>query len=342
MQRNRETFIDSIKIYACILVVLGHFFQSMTLSQIIADHSLLQWFDTTIYYFHVPLFFVCSGYLYQKYTRTDTLSAWRNNIAKKASALLIPYFAFSLVTFLLKVVFSSSVNTEADGFLQTMFLEPLSPYWYLYTLFLIFLVTPAFRSKKTATVMLLVAFVLKALTFIGADCDIFAVSSVLQNEIWFVLGMCLSAFNLTDVLSTHKPYLTAGVLSVVFVAMSAVLTKNRIAHESISFVMGVIAVVATVVLFLKTQHLSAVQSFTRKFAKYTMPVFLMHTIFAAAIRALLLKLNITSATVHIVLGIVISFAGPIVAAVIMAKVKWLDFLLYPNKYIFKSRGKDNG
>lgn len=342
MQKNRETFIDSIKIYACVLVVLGHFFQSMTLSQIIGDNSVLSWFDTTIYYFHVPLFFVCSGYLYHKYTKIDSLHAWKNNAVKKASALLIPYFAFSLVTWLMKVLFSSSVNTQADGLFKTLFLQPFSPYWYLYTLFIIFLLTPALYSKKATLVTLVVALMLKVLTFTGVDIDVFAISSVLQNEIWFVLGMCLSAFKLTDTLASHKPYLTAGALSIVFVATSVVLSYKHIAHESISFIMGFVAVVATLVLFLKIQHISAVQKFTHKFSKYTMPVFLMHTIFAAALRALLLKLSITNATLHIVLGIAISFAGPVVAAVIMSKVRWLDALLYPNKYIFKSRGKDNG
>ena len=342
MQKNRETFIDSIKIYVCILVVLGHFFQSMTLSQIIWDNALLQWFDTTIYYFHVPLFFVCSGYLYHKYTKTDTLHAWKNNTLKKASVLLIPYFIFSLITWLMKVMFSSSVNTQADGLLETLFLQPLSPYWYLYTLFIIFLLTPALNSKKATLVTLTIALILKVLTFFVPDCSVFAISSVLQNEIWFVMGMCLSAFSLTDKLSSRRSLVTAGILSVVFVAVSVVLSQKHIAHKSVSFVMGFVAVVATVAMFIKIQHLSMVQKFTRKLAKYTMPVFLMHTIFAAAARALLLKLGIANATLHIVLGIVISFAGPIVAAVVMSKVKWLDFPLYPNKYIFNSRGKDNG
>lgn len=65
--RTREKWVDDVKVIACILVVLGHFFQSMTKANILPENNLYGWFNTTIYYFHVPLFFICSGYLYQKY-----------------------------------------------------------------------------------------------------------------------------------------------------------------------------------------------------------------------------------------------------------------------------------
>lgn len=95
---KREHWIDNIKIVACILVATGHFFQSMWQSGVLEKSVFLSWFDQTIYYFHVPLFFVCSGYLYQKYSTVRTFSAWKNSVMKKALVLGIPYFAFSLVT----------------------------------------------------------------------------------------------------------------------------------------------------------------------------------------------------------------------------------------------------
>ena len=41
------------------------------------------------------------------------------------------------------------------------------------------------------------------------------------------------------------------------------------------------------------------------------------------------------AVAHVVLGLGISFAGPIIAAWIMKKTKWMEFFLYPNKLIRK-------
>ena len=67
--RTREKWVDDVKVIACILVVVGHFFQSMVKASILPDSGLYEWFITTVYYFHVPLFFICSGYLYQKYSK---------------------------------------------------------------------------------------------------------------------------------------------------------------------------------------------------------------------------------------------------------------------------------
>ena len=53
--RTREKWVDDVKVIACILVVLGHFFQSMTNANILPENDLYKWFNTTIYYFHVPL-----------------------------------------------------------------------------------------------------------------------------------------------------------------------------------------------------------------------------------------------------------------------------------------------
>jgi len=73
-------------------------------------------------------------------------------------------------------------------------------------------------------------------------------------------------------------------------------------------------------------------------AKYTMPIFLMHTLFAAPLRSILLKVGITDAVVHVVLGLGISFVGPIIAAWIMKRTKWLEFFIYP-KIILKRNEK---
>jgi putative acyltransferase len=65
----------------------------------------------------------------------------------------------------------------------------------------------------------------------------------------------------------------------------------------------------------------------------SLPIFLMHTLFAAPTRAVLLKVGVTNAAAHVVLGLGISFVGPIVAAWVMKKTKYLEFFLYPNKVI---------
>ena len=165
--RTREKWVDDVKVIACILVVLGHFFQSMTKANILPENDLYGWFNTTIYYFHVPLFFICSGYLYQKYSKVNSVGSWCKNVTKKSLALGIPYATFTTATWVLKKVFSSSVNDQIGSLGDTLLLHPTAPYWYLYALFFIFLVTPTFSSVKSAAVGLIVALAAKVLILTG-------------------------------------------------------------------------------------------------------------------------------------------------------------------------------
>lgn len=165
--RTREKWVDDVKVIACILVVLGHFFQSMTKANILPANDLYKWFNTTIYYFHVPLFFMCSGYLYQKYSKVNDFRSWKKNVVKKVLALGVPYVTFTTATWVLKTVFSGSVNDQIGGLGDTLLLHPTAPYWYLYALFFIFLVTPTFTSRKVTVAVLLVATAAKGLILTG-------------------------------------------------------------------------------------------------------------------------------------------------------------------------------
>ena len=123
------------------------------------------------------------------------------------------------------------------------------------------------------------------------------------------------------------------ILGLLFIILSIVVYTAEISGSVISFTMGLLACVAIILM---------VADFEKKFgrgmdflAKYTMPIFLMHTLFAAPMRSILIKVGIENAVIHVVLGLGISFVGPIIAAWIMKKTKWLEFFLYPNKLIRK-------
>ena len=325
--RTREKWVDDVKVIACILVVLGHFFQSMTKANILPESDLYEWFNTTIYYFHVPLFFICSGYLYQKYSQVNSVGSWCKNVMKKALALGVPYVTFTTATWVLKKVFSSSVNDQIGGLGDTLFLHPTAPYWYLYALLFIFFITPTFSNAKAAAVGLIVALVAKVLILMGGGYSVYAVSAVLSNEIWFVLGMSICVFNV----QIRGKKLQGTVFGLLFFLLSVAVYMADIQNLVLSFELGLVACAAVILLIAGYERKSGkVMGFL---AKYTMPIFLLHTLFAAPLRSVLLKIGITNAEVHVVLGLGITFAGPIIAAWIMKKTKWLEFFLYPNKII---------
>ena len=121
------------------------------------------------------------------------------------------------------------------------------------------------------------------------------------------------------------------IIGILFFGLSVAVYMANIQNSAVSFALGLMACVAVILLVAGLEDKSGkVMSFL---AKYTMPIFLMHTLFAAPMRSVLLKIGVTNAVAHIGLGLGVSFAGPIVAAWIMKKTKWLEFFLYPNKYM---------
>ena len=126
------------------------------------------------------------------------------------------------------------------------------------------------------------------------------------------------------------------ICGLLFMILSVVVYKAEISGGVIPFIMGLLACVAVILMVVGVER-----RFGRGMdflAKYTMPIFLMHTLFAAPMRSVLLKLGllklgIGSSVIHVVLGLGISFVGPIIAAWIMKKTKWLEFFLYPNKFV---------
>ena len=88
-----------------------------------------------------------------------------------------------------------------------------------------------------------------------------------------------------------------------------------------------------VVIAAPTNYDSHTQHFDTSAVEAVIKLVMEYTLFAAPTRAVLLKVGVTNAAAHVVLGLGISFVGPIVAAWVMKKTKYLEFFLYPNKVI---------
>lgn len=127
--------------------------------------------------------------------------------------------------------------------------------------------------------------------------------------------------------------LQGTVIGLLFLGLSIAVYMANVQNLAVSFVLGLMACIAVILLVVAHEDKSG--KAIGFLAKYTMPIFLMHTLFAAPLRSVLLKIGITNAVVHVLLGLGISFTGPIAAAWIMKKTKWLEFFLYPNKFIAK-------
>ena len=137
---KRIEWIDLCKAIGIYLVVLGHFLPVGTPLKII------------IYSFHVPLFFILSGFLLK------TERGWVSQVFRRARLLLLPYFGFATVSLFYYVAFPINKMDIVTKFFfwkgETVWNEPL---WFLFTLFVVELIAytlfrclPIFTKNMTA------------------------------------------------------------------------------------------------------------------------------------------------------------------------------------------------
>ena len=97
-QIDRQGYIDVCKAIGIILVVLGH-----TYAIPVALYNV-------IYSFHMPLFFILAGMVYNK-EKNNKLGFLKYTV-KKAKQYLIPYFAFSFVNLLIQIAWRLLISKE--------------------------------------------------------------------------------------------------------------------------------------------------------------------------------------------------------------------------------------
>ena len=328
-------WVDCIKAFACVLVVVGHFFQSMTKSGIVPATKGLYVFDQVIYTFHVYLFFVCSGYLYQKTGKIDTFRAYICNVKKKLIVLGTPYLVFSGIAYMLKMLAESDVNDCLEhSFFGTLFWYPLSPYWFLYALFFCYTFAAPFRTKR-GWVMYTSVLLFAMRVFSKIEIGFPPISYYLKIGIYFLAGMGLVLIE--DVIRKNRRttgfmivLLLLGYVTWTWIAKDneAVMSYGRIAGWMI-----ILGLCVGGILVEQRCHISL--SWIRE---CFMPVYVMHTIFAAGVRIALMKAGIASAVIHVLFGLVISFAGPVVAYYMLKKTNY--GLVIFNPYKVKWREND--
>lgn len=120
MTKQRILWLDALKAFAILIVILGHCLQ------FIGEVGVLYKY---IYAFHMPLFMAISGYCSYK----PSISLY--NIKKRFFQLVIPFFTWPIVWFAIKMDFS-----DVPDYYMHLPLNPDTGLWFLYVLFLISLV----------------------------------------------------------------------------------------------------------------------------------------------------------------------------------------------------------
>jgi len=133
--KDRVIYIDRLKGYAILLVVVGHIIQLHT-----KDSTTNPLFEI-IYSFHMPFFFFLCGYIADKTTSIKFKTDYWLFIKKKSMSLLIPFFIWPLIInnyFLNNSYYSNFTDIVIKQ------LGPTPSLWFLITLYKIMIIFSIF------------------------------------------------------------------------------------------------------------------------------------------------------------------------------------------------------
>jgi fucose 4-O-acetylase-like acetyltransferase len=210
---ERFADINVLKGIGILLVIFGHIHES-------TGPVLWQQVRGIIYTFHMPLFFIVSGFLYSYGVRAKPLP-YKDYVKKIAPKFLIPFAAFSLIIMSYKlilqkytgVVLKDAVTRES---ITWQLLNPQSGFavllWFLYALFLIQLAYPIILKILKNPYLILAVFL--GLNYLNWP-QHFMINQFMRYMPFFVLG---------SIAYEARLHLSIGRrISLVFAALCAIL-----------------------------------------------------------------------------------------------------------------------
>ena len=315
LNKARISQIDTLRGMACILLVFYHTVgEGVTSGLKLPDEHWLQRINDAIGYLRMPLFAFISGYVYAYRPYKGQTADF---IKSKAQRLLVPVLTVGTLFALLQASIPGTNNQIGSWW--TLHIYPVAHFWFLQSLFLVFLVILLLeRSKALQTSgQVVLAFGVSALLYVLWEPP---------NQLGIQGAVYLMPFFLGGLASKRFEFDRARMVSIAAVALVGAGLYAALLHERGNF-----ADMATVVLGLSASFLMLQSRFdNRAFAylgSFSFAVYLLHVFFAAGSRMALTRMGVTDIYVLLAAGVFAGTAGPVVSAILIQRFQLLNFLV---------------
>ena len=181
--------IDILKGIAIIMVLLSHavIYFPINLHEVPVTKAIYDWVGTT----HMPLFFFVSGFCF---SYKSERGEYRQFIKKKIYRILIPFLVFNAIDIVPRTTLSFLVNRPKSLVESlTSILLHGGEYWFLYSLFMVFLFFPlidrVIRDRKGLQIATIIICVI--LKFVPGIPTVFLIKRTISYLLYFVIGYVL-------------------------------------------------------------------------------------------------------------------------------------------------------
>ncbi len=237
----KDTWIFNAEAPSTLLIAAWYIFGVYITLGIIPKNVFYEWGVHWVIPFLLGAFYLGAGYLYQRHQCVTSLKSSAAYLKREIIVLLTPFIAFLVFTLLATSVASlqpglveSGLATGEPGFtlpnlVHALFIHPVGPVGYFIILLGIYVITHTPQTKRGMWILFACALVAKMVAIVLTDLGVAAhapyyLLGIMDNWIWFALGIALCAFDAPKFL--RQPALAAGLTAAFFVLAALLLTFN--------------------------------------------------------------------------------------------------------------------
>lgn len=283
---------------------------------------------TIAYSFHMPLFFMISGFLFYM-----TRLQWYNTAGKKSlgygyilidklKRLGIPFIVFTIIAMFLKTAFAADMARASEisvgEFINAIIYPsngPLMELWFVAVLFWMFALTPLWKViLENNTLTVITSVILLILYFVPVDIKLLCMHKVADEAIWFFMGMIICKNNYIVYLQERR-YL--------FLLLGLILWVLGF-YVNISIVQIIGGIVTSTSLAFVLDCFVPKIFFT--FRNYTYQIFLIGIFAQILVKMLYRRVDMP----YLIAFIICTLAGlyvPVIVSKIVEKINWYPLLL---------------
>lgn len=307
--------VETLRGIAIILVVAGHVIGSTIEGGLqVANDSIWRYFYYSFEYLRLPLFTAISGYVYSlkpvniNYLKTFTL--------KKIRRLLFPLIFVGGLYYVVRNIIPGTNFTDPINEIWKIFILPYTLYWYLPSLFIIFVTVAMLDSfklmnNKNKWFIIMICSIglvyVEQTSIVQLSTNYFSFKGAMFLMPYFILGIGLNKFK--EIFSKSDIKLSLIYLIIGIILQQILWFTDITASPKIIITLSLIIGIPFIVIAF---NLNMNNKFLIKIAKYAYTIYLFHAFGTAGGRIILNAFNITNG----ILVFVISLSGAIILSII--------------------------
>lgn len=326
---KKNASIETLRGAAIILVVFGHMIGiEKTGGMKVSDDSIYRYLYYTLEYIRLPLFTVISGWVYANKPVSDFDTS--KFLKGKFRRLIIPMLVIGTLLFLFRMFIPGTNSKPEVTDLPRILWLPYDVYWYLFSLFLIFVVIsildtrPFFQSFKGWATVLLCAltFLFVSENFLDPVPNIFSFKGAAYLFPFFLIGIGIHRFK--NVLLHRKATLPVLLVFIASIIVQQIVWFENLTMQEKHSLLGMTVGISGILLLFRLQFKNNLLIWI---GSYAYGIYLFHVFFTGGSRIILTRIGINHQATVLISGVLIAVIASILIEILISRSPLLRFYL---------------